>query len=118
MLININENIRTKHYRPNPVHIDVAQLLLQTRQVASIDGPVFRFGYKKVAMALKLAGTKWRPNNMRDFFYNHARKCGVDRDIVDWLAGHRLPGVRAHYLADEIKTEYSKFEKGFRLFNV
>jgi intergrase/recombinase len=58
--------------------------------------------------------TNIRPNNCRDFFYNYARKSGVDRDLVDWLAGHSI-GIRAHYLADTIKEEYAKFEEKFRL---
>lgn len=32
----------------------------------------------------------------------------MDRDIVDWLAGHTL-GIRAHYLADNVIEEYQKF---------
>jgi hypothetical protein len=28
---------------------------------------------------------------------------------------HNLPGVHAHYLADEMQTKYAKFEEKFRL---
>jgi hypothetical protein len=77
-------------------------------------GEYVSFGYKKVYQELKTIGTKWRPNNLRDFFYNTARKY-CDHDQIEWAMGHSLPGVRANYLADELKTEYAKFEQAFRL---
>jgi integrase len=111
--VNINERHGKKVYRPNPLHQDVAKMLQALRQSATTDR-IFAFTYKKVQSALKAANTSIRPNNCRDFFYNYARKSGADRDQVDWLAGHNLPGVRAHYLADELKQEYAKFEAAFR----
>lgn len=68
----------------------------------------------KVANELQAAGTKLRPNNMRDDFYNTARKY-CDHDQIEWAMGHSLPGVRGHYLADELASEYSKFEEQFGL---
>jgi integrase len=112
-IININENIKTKHYRPNPLHRDIAKLLIDLRKQAKSE-QVFAFGYKRLAETLKAIGTPLRPNNMRDHFFNEARKAGVDRDLIEWLMGHSI-GIKAHYLADEIKTEYAKFERVFRL---
>jgi len=34
--------------------------------------------------------------------------------IVEWLMGHDI-GIAKHYLADNIKQEYCKFEKTVRL---
>jgi integrase len=112
-IVNVNENVKTKHYRPNPIHSGVAKLLLELQKQATGEY-VFTFGYKRLAETLKSIGTSLRPNNMRDHFYNEARKAGVDRDILEWLMGHSI-GIKAHYLADEIKTEYAKFETAFRL---
>ncbi len=113
--VNINERHGKKVYRPNSLHKDVATLLRQLRETQPKDQErIFSFAYKKVANELKATGTKWRPNNLRDFFYNEARK-HCDHDQIEWAMGHSLPGVRAHYLADELKTEYAKFENSFRL---
>jgi len=112
--LNINERHGKKVYRPNPLHQDIAKLLQELKQTATSER-IFDFTYHRVVNALKAANTSIRPNNCRDFFYNHARKSGSDRDLVDWLSGHSLPGVRAHYLADELKQEYAKFEEKFRL---
>jgi integrase len=109
--VNINEIHGKKVYRPNPLHADVARLLHELPKTTG--ERIFAFTYHRIANALKAVKTDIRPNNCRDFFYNHARKSGADRDQIDWLAGHSLPGVRAHYLADEIKTEYAKFETAF-----
>jgi integrase len=112
--VNINERHGKKVYRPNRLHKDVAVLLQELKTTATSDR-IFDFTYKRVVNNLKAVNTTIRPNNCRDFFYNHARKLGLDRDLVDWLAGHSLPGVRAHYLADELTQEYAKFEEKFRL---
>ena len=112
--VNINERHGKKVYRPNPLHEDVAKLMLELKQTSTSER-IFAFTYTRVVNNLKAVNTTIRPNNCRDFFYNFARKSGVDRDIIDWLAGHSLPGVRAHYLADETKSEYAKFENNFRL---
>jgi integrase len=111
-IVNINERHGKKVYRPNCLHQDVAKLL---QDLPESNDRIFNFTYPRVVNAVKAIGTKWRPNNCRDFFYNYARKSGADRDQIEWLAGHSLPGVRAHYLADELKTEYAKFEQAFRL---
>jgi integrase len=115
--VNINERHGKKVYRSNPLHQDVAKILQELHKTARGER-IFAFTYHKVKNALDTVSTTIRPNNCRDFFYNHARKAGVDRDLVDWLAGHSLPGVRAHYLADELKQEYAKFEEKFRLVQV
>ena len=116
--VNINERHGKKVYRPNPLHKDLAEMLHKLR-VKSTAGAlpsdrIFGFAYKTVAEALQTVNTSIRPNNCRDFFYNHARRSGVDKDLVDWLAGHSI-GIRAHYLADTIKEEYAKFEEKFRV---
>lgn len=112
--VNINERHGKKVYRPNPLIQDVAKLL-QDLPKANSNERVFDFTYKRVVNVLKVVNTAIRPNNCRDFFYNYARKSGADRDQIDWLSGHSLPGVRAHYLADELKTEYAKFEEALRI---
>jgi integrase len=112
-IVNVNENIKTKHYRPNPLHSDVAKLLLEYKKQTKGER-IFTFCYKRLTESLKAIGTPLRPNNMRDHFFNEARKAGVDRDLIEWLMGHSI-GIKAHYLADEIKTEYAKFETAFRL---
>jgi integrase len=109
--VNINEKHGKKVYRPNPLHKDVAELLRQLKQT-SPNECVFSFAYGTLADTLKAIGTKWRPNNLRDFFYNTARKY-CDHDQIEWAMGHSLPGVRANYLADELKQEYAKFEAAF-----
>jgi integrase len=111
--VMIDERHGKKRYVPNPLHRDVAAMLLALRQSATTER-VFEMGYKKVASELKEIGTKWRPNNLRDHFYNEGRRHS-DHDIIEWLMGHRLPGVRGHYLADNIKEEYAKFEQAFRI---
>jgi hypothetical protein len=88
--------------------------MLQELKTTATSQRVFTFGYKKVYHELKAIGTKWRPNNMRDFFYNEARK-HCDHDQIEWAMGHTLPGVRGHYLADELTQEYAKFEAKFTL---
>jgi len=108
-IININENVRTKKYRPNPLHKDVAQML---NELHRSDERVFNFSYRRILTALNKVGTKIRRNNLRDFFYNEARRCGMDRDLVEWLMGHDI-GIKQHYLADDIKEQYLKFEKIF-----
>ncbi|MGI0013421.1 MAG: tyrosine-type recombinase/integrase [Nitrososphaera sp.] len=112
-IVNINERHGKKVYRPNYLHKDAAALLQELKKTSTSER-VFTFGYKKVAQELKAIGTKWRPNNMRDHFYNEARR-HCDHDQIEWCMGHSLPGVRAHYLADELKQEYAKFEEKFRL---
>ena len=111
--VNINEKHGKKVYRPNPLHKDVANLLQELNATAENER-VFMFAYKTVAKSLETIGTKWRPNNLRDFFYNEGRK-HCDHDQIEWAMGHSLPGVRANYLADELKEEYAKFEQAFRL---
>jgi integrase len=111
--VNINERHGKKVYRPNPLHKDIAALLQELKQTSTSER-VFAFTYKKVVNALKAVNTTIRPNNCRDFFYNTARRSGVDKDLVDWLAGHSI-GIRAHYVSDDCKEQYAKFENAFRL---
>jgi integrase len=111
--VKINERHGRKIYRTNCLHKDVAKMLQALKATATSER-VFGFAYKKVATELKTIGTKWRPNNLRDHFYNEGRR-HADHDIIDWLMGHKLPGVRANYLADTVKEEYAKFESNFRL---
>jgi len=105
------EHKRTKWYRPNPIHRDVRKLLLQ------LDKPtdqVFPFTAKKISLAIEPTGIRITPTQLRDFFYNQALTCGMNHVIVGWLMGHDI-GIAKHYLADNIKQEYSKFEKAVRL---
>ncbi|GIU72900.1 MAG: hypothetical protein KatS3mg003_2379 [Candidatus Nitrosocaldaceae archaeon] len=111
--ININENVRTKKYRPNPIHRDVINALDNLRDKQR----VFTFSTHKVRINIADTKIDIAPSNLRDFFYNEARKQGVDRDILEWLMGHSL-GIKAHYLADNIKEEYAKFEEAFRLKDI
>ena len=107
--ILIQENVRTKNYRPNPIHPQLLHVLEKCRE----EGRVFpEIGYTSLRRIIKSANrnasTSLTRAKLRDYAYNAMRKAGVDRDIVDWLAGHTL-GIRAHYLADNIKEEYLKF---------
>jgi len=111
--VNINERHGKKVYRPNPPHRNVATMIIELKKNSQSDR-IFIFAYKTVAKALMAVKTTIRPNNCKDFFYNYARRCGTDKDLVDWLAGHSI-GIRAHYLADTIKEEYAKFEEKFTL---
>jgi|GEM_PF-946499 len=101
------EHLRTKHYRPNPLHNDVSSL---------IDGlpkdkeRVFPMESKRVRRAIRKTGVRITPTQLRDFFYNQALNCGMNPVIVEWLMGHDI-GIAKHYLADNIKQEYSKFER-------
>ena len=45
---------------------------------------------------------------------NQALTCGMNHVIVEWLMGHDI-GIAKHYLADNIKHEYRKFEEAVRL---
>lgn len=111
--VTINERHGKKIYRPNPLHRDVAAMLQELKKTSTSDR-IFTFAYKTVANELKRIGTKWRPNNLRDHFYNEGRR-HADHDIIEWLMGHKLQGVRGHYLADTVKEEYAKFESAFTL---
>ena len=68
--------------------------------------------YTTLRRIMKVANQKANTDptraKLRDYAYNALRKAGIDRDIVDWLAGHTL-GIRAHCLADSVVEEYGKF---------
>ena len=109
--IHINENVRTKNYRPNPIHPKLLPYLDNHQDTQ--DERVFPYrsntSYRKAMQrARNLACTNLNRSKLRDYAYNTMRKAGMDRDIVDWLAGHTL-GIRAHYLADNVVSEYQKF---------
>ena len=114
LIIPKNGNVRTKNYRPNPIH-PIALNLLQ--KLPRTSNKVFNFSDKRVRKTIdeaeKKLGFRITPCQLRDFFYNTARKI-MDRDLVEYLMGHRL-GIREHYLADEVKTEYEKFIRAFPL---
>lgn len=105
------EHKRTKWYRPNPIHRDVRKLLLKLDR--STDR-LFPFTCKKISLAIQPTGIKITPTQLRDFFYNQALTCGMNTVTVEWLMGHDI-GIAKHYLADNIKQEYAKFEQTIRL---
>ena len=43
-----------------------------------------------------------------------ALTCGMNPVIVEWFMGHDI-GIAKHYLADNIKQEYAKFESRISL---
>ena len=105
------EHRRTKWYRPNPLHKDVRELLLQLDRTTE---RLFPFTGKKIGLAIQSTGIKITPTQLRDFFYNQALQCGMNTEVVEWLMGHDI-GIAKHYLADNIKQEYSRFEQAVRL---
>jgi integrase len=86
-IVNISENVRSKRYRPNPLHEDVSKLLRQLQTTTRPNGRVFNFDAHKIRNSLKAIRTSLRPHDMRDFFYNHASRSGVDKDLVEWCMG-------------------------------
>ncbi len=101
------EHLRTKHYRPNPLHNDVSSLI---DKLPKDKERVFPMEAKRVRRAIRKTDIKITPTQLRDFFYNQALTCGMNPVIVEWLMGHDI-GIAKHYLADNIKQEYSKFEQ-------
>ena len=51
----------------------------------------------------------------RKFFHTECAKAGVYPDYIELLLGHRLPGVRSHYMIPDINTllEGTKETKGY-----
>jgi integrase len=105
------EHKRTKWYRPNPLHKDVRKLILKLDKTTD---RVFPFTSKKISLAIEPTGIKITPTQLRDFFYNQALTCGMNTVIVEWFMGHDI-GIAKHYLADNIKQEYTKFERTVQL---
>ncbi len=101
------EDIRTKHYRPNPLHSD-ARILLEAlpqdtdRIFPLLDG-------KRIRSCIAQTKQNITPTQLRDFFYNQALTCAMNPVIVEWLMGHDI-GIAKHYIADNIKREYARFE--------
>ena len=105
------EHIRTKNYRPNPIHRDVRILL---GKIPETEGRIFSVDPKTIRHQIRKVDEKITATMLRDFFYNQALTCGMNPVIVEWLMGHDI-GIAKHYLADSIKQEYAKFEQTFRL---
>jgi len=103
-------NVRSKFYRPQPIHPEMLEALKLLRRSSKSDR-VFNFSPSTMKRQIRLArartGMKLNRESMRKFFFNLARKT-MDYEIVRWLMGHQL-GVIQHYLADEVKEEYKKF---------
>jgi len=98
---------RTKLHRPQPMH-PLLEKMLRMLKDRGVYKP-FPFEHRSsISCFLSRTGSWIRASNLRDFFYNTARKAGMDPYIVEWLMGHSL-GVRQHYLADTVKEEYQKF---------
>lgn len=100
----------SKWYRPNPIHKQIVPMLNEIKTHES----VFPFSYHRVKNRIRDVHDKITPTQLRDFFYNQALTCGVNPVIVEWLMGHDI-GIAKHYLADNIKQEYSKFEQTVKL---
>ncbi len=102
-------NVRSKFYRPQPIHPDLVEHLKKMKLDCS--DRVFNFAEVTVRRCMERAwsktGRRIRRADLRKFFYNKARKT-MRFEIVEWLMGHQL-GVVQHYLADEIMEEYLKF---------
>ena len=105
------EYVRTKHYRPNPLHCSVNSLLDELPRQKE---RVFPLEAKRVRRVVRKTDVKITPTQLRDFFYNQALNCGMNPVLVEWLMGHDI-GIAKHYLADNIKQEYSKFERAIIL---
>jgi integrase len=103
-------NVRSKFYRPQPIHRGLLEHLRRLRS-ESKGSRVFPFSEstlrRRMLEARGKTGLKIRREDLRKFFYNRARKT-MRFEIVEWLMGHQL-GVVQHYLADEIEEEYAKF---------
>jgi integrase len=107
-IIPKKQNVRTKHYRPNPIHPKVKILL---ERLPKTNERIFPFTEHKVRLVKKRVEYYIQPSRLRDFFYNTARKV-MDKDLVEWLMGHRL-GIKEHYLADEVLEQYQNFVRVF-----
>jgi integrase len=74
------EHVRTKHYRPNPLHNDVNYLIDELPREKE---RVFPMESKKVRRAIQKTDVKITPTQLRDFFYNQALTCGMNAVIVE-----------------------------------
>ena len=52
----------------------------------------------------------------RKFFHTECAKAGVYPDYIELMLGHKLPGVRSHYMIPDINTllEGTKETKGYK----
>ncbi|MCS6768171.1 MAG: hypothetical protein NZ888_06375 [Candidatus Nitrosocaldus sp.] len=102
-IINVKVDRKTKHYRPQIIHRAILPYL-----ICHDNCKVFTHRYDYYQKKIK-AKTDMNPSQLRDFAYNAMLKAGMNPLLVEWLMGHNI-GIAAHYLADNIKEEYAKFE--------
>ncbi len=106
-VIDVRVHRKTKHYRPQVIHTALLEYLQQGPKESKSKLFLHCYDYygKKIK---KLTGIT--PSQLRDFAYNAMLKSGMNPLIVEWLMGHDI-GITKHYLADDIKSEYTKFER-------
>ncbi len=108
-LINVKVDKKTKHYRPQILHSALIPYI-EDKQ-----GKVFAHTYDYYGKKIRML-TGITPSRLRDFAYNAMLKSGMNYLVVEWLMGHNI-GMAAHYLADNIREEYTKFERAYT-FNI
>ena len=105
-VIDIRVHRKTKHYRPQIIHTALIKYLQQDKESKA---RLFLHCYDYYGKKIKRL-TGITPSQLRDFAYNAMLKSGMNPLIVEWLMGHDI-GISKHYLADDIKYEYTKFER-------
>jgi len=93
------------------LHDDVSSLI---DEIPREKESVFAMEAKRIRRAIRKTDVKITPTQLKDFFYRQALTCGMNHVIVEWLMGHDID-IAKHYLVDNIKQEYSKFEQAVRL---
>ena len=106
-VIDVRVHRKTKHYRPQIIHTALLPYLQQDKE--SKEARIFLHCYDYYGKKIKRL-TGITPSHLRDFAYNAMLKSGMNPLIVEWLMGHDI-GISKHYLADDIKSEYTKFER-------
>jgi len=108
-------NVRSKFYRPQPIHPSLLEPLGRLKSEGS-NSRVFAFSEstlrRHIVDARRKTGIDLTRADLRKFFYNQARKY-MRFEIVEWLMGHQL-GVVQHYLADEVREEYARFAEAVK----
>ncbi len=110
-IIDVRVHRKTKHYRPQIIH---RVLLEYLQQQDSKESKLFPHCYDYYGKKIKRL-TGITPSQLRDFAYNAMLKSGMNPLIVEWLMGHDI-GISKHYLADDIKYEYTKFERMYTFY--
>ncbi|MEM2019452.1 MAG: hypothetical protein QXY85_03335 [Candidatus Nitrosocaldus sp.] len=104
-VINVRVDKKTKHYRSQIIHKALIPYLTpSTATTTQIFTHCYDYYQKKIRHSTGL-----NPSQLRDFAYNAMLKAGMNSLLVEWLMGHSI-GMAVHYLADNVKEEYVKFE--------